>query len=130
MKKTKVPGKFILVTAAFSLLASTSLAVPFAAMAWQRNIYHTFVNGRTSSRVITGTRTINGYSRNTVYTGPRGKTASRNAQGQWDQTTKTWTKTVTDTGANGRTAGRTTQGQWDPTTKTWTKTVTTNGSGQ
>ncbi len=157
MLKTMKTGTPLIFSAAFGLLTFALWALPPGCMAWQRNVTRIHANGNTSNRAITGTRTANGYARNTVYTGPQGNTASRSAQGQWDPATRTWTKNVTATGPNGgtatrnsgatrtdngytgttvatgprgNTATRNTQGQWDPTTKTWTKTITTNGQGR
>lgn len=143
--------------ASVALLALAFLALPPESMAWQRKVNRTFAGGRTSSRTIAGSANSGGYTRDTTYAGPRGNTASRNAQGQWDPASKTWTENVTATGAGGQSASRSSttsrtdngynrsttvtgregnsatrnvQGQWDPVTKTWTKEVTTSGGAQ
>ena len=75
------------------------LMVATEAMAWQRNISRTGPNGRTASRDIMVNPTGNGYNRSTTVTGPQGNSATREATGQWDPATKTWSKTTTATGA-------------------------------
>jgi len=138
------------------LLAMLVLLFAGSGMAFERNIDTTYKNGRTSSRAITTQGNGNGYSRSTVATGPRGGTATRSAQGQWDAESRTWTKSATATGPAGRTATsarsatrtpdgyeksttvtgpqgnsatRNAQGSWDPATRTWSKSAATTGSG-
>jgi len=133
------------------------LATSNEAMARQRNVSRTGPNGNTSSRSTAVTPAGNGYNKSTTVTGPQGNTATRQAEGQWDPETKTWTKSATTTGSGGQTATRGTtvtptgngynksttvtgpqgstatrqaEGQWDPETKTWTKSVTTTGEAQ
>jgi len=80
------------------LLALYFMATSNEAMAWQRNVSRTGPNGKTSSRSTAVTPTGNGYNKSTTVTGPQGSTATRQAEGQWDPETKTWTRGVTTTG--------------------------------
>lgn len=80
------------------LLALFFLATSNEAMARQRNVSRTGPNGNTSSRSTAVTPAGNGYNKSTTVTGPQGSTATRQAEGQWDPETKTWTKSVTTTG--------------------------------
>jgi len=84
------------------IFALCSLLILFAAeaSAFERSVSRTRANGQTSTKSVTANRTANGYTRDTTVTGPQGNTATRSAQGTWDPSTKTWTKTVTTNGGN------------------------------
>ncbi len=69
-----------------------------ATRTWSKGVTYTGPNGQTATRNSATTRTENGYAGSTTVAGPQGNTATRNVQGQWDQATKTWTKTITTTG--------------------------------
>lgn len=70
-----------------------------ATKTWTKNVNATGPNGQTATRNTTATRTDNGYTASTTVTGPNGNSATRSSQGQWDPTTKTWTKSVSTTGS-------------------------------
>jgi len=138
---------------ALSLLLGTTL-VATEALAWQRQVHRTGPQGQTASRSINTTRSGDGYTRNSTFTGPQGNSATRSAQGSWNASTNSWTRSVNATGNGGQTAGstvtttrtetgynrnatvtgpqgntvtRSASGHWDPATSTWTKSVTSQG---
>lgn len=61
---------------------------------WSKSATTTGSGGQTATRATTATRTESGVSRSTSATGPQGNTMTREANGQWDPETKTWSKNV------------------------------------
>jgi hypothetical protein len=138
------------VTTATIVLFLSSMLITSEAFSFDRVISRTSPKGLTSTRSTNTSRISNGYTRNSVYTGPNGNTTTRSAAGQWDNTTKTWnrngtttspngqsitsnssasrttngySRNTTMTGPQGNTGSRNVTGTWDPVTKTWTKTA-------
>lgn len=60
-----------------------------------RDVLWTGPDGQTATRQDVVTRTDDGYSRSTTHTGPEGNTSERQVISAWDPETKTWTKQVT-----------------------------------
>jgi len=58
--------------------------------------------GRTASKTVTGARTGSGYTRSATTTGPNGKSMESQSSGNWDASTKTWTKQKSVTGPKGQ----------------------------
>lgn len=92
---------------------------------YSRDTVHTGPGGKTATTHDEVQRTEDGYTRATTHTGPNGGVTTRNATGGYDPATKTWTKDVTRTNPNGSTATTHVDGQ--RTDDGYTKTSTHTG---
>ncbi len=61
---------------------------------WTKRSNTTGSGGQTATRETSVSRTESGVNRSTTTTGPQGNTMTRDANGQWDPETKTWSKNV------------------------------------
>lgn len=61
---------------------------------WTKSSNTTGSGGQAATRETSVTRTESGINRSTSTTGPQGNTVTRDANGQWDPETKTWSKNV------------------------------------
>jgi hypothetical protein len=92
---------------------------------YTRDTVHTGPRGKTATTHDEVRRTDGGYSRATTHTGPNGGVTTRNATGAYDPASKTWSKDVTTTRPDGRSA--TTQVNGQRTEVGYTKTTTHTG---
>lgn len=72
-----------------------------------RDVSGTTYNGKAYSGESVTQKTDNGYTRNGEFTGPNGKTSSRDVSASIDKSTNTLTKDITKTGPNGQTSSTT-----------------------
>jgi hypothetical protein len=95
---------------------------------YTRDTVHTGPGGKTATTHVEGAKTSDGRVRDVTHTGPGGKTATTHDEIR--RTDTGYTRETTHTGPNGGVTTRSATGSYDPATKSWSKDVTrTNPSG-
>jgi len=85
----------------FSVLV-LGLAFEGDALAYKRSSKVSGPGGRSATQDVNASRTATGYNRSSTTTGPRNKSVNTNTTGNWDASTKTWSKDKTVTGPGGQ----------------------------
>lgn len=69
---------------------------------FSKDVTTTLPSGKTLTQDVEVQRTEDGYTRDSVVTGPGGGVTTRESVGTWDPETKTWTRETTTTGPGGQ----------------------------
>lgn len=93
-----------------------------------RHTSFTGPGGRTSTKNTGWVRTPTGAQRSSTVTGPNGNSATGNTF--IAPTNNGYNAHTTVTGPGGQSVNRNSTGSWDPVTKTWTKSTTSTGPNQ
>jgi hypothetical protein len=140
--------------AALPLLLASAAQADVRDRSKTREITRTAPSGKQTNRITERARLGNSTTSSTTVTGPDGRTATRNSNGQYDEQTGTWTRHSESVGPNGRTAAtdatvvrtdsgyvrdvthtgpaggtstRHTEANYDPATRTATRSSTATG---